>query len=134
MFFKKCECMYLSELDIDKNSIVKKYMKVCTKHAADVFTEPFTRENYKYSKKKNIYYLRDTSSGKVKLRKTNSTSSTDSEDTISFGKYSGLEFSDVLSKDKSYCLNIVSITKRKKNIPCEMKAFSNFVKQQLTIG
>ncbi len=131
MFFK-CECSFLTELDIESNSFKKKYIKVCTKHAKNVFTNKSIKEQYIYSKKKNFYVLRNKSeSSSVKIRSIDSCDSTDTESILSFGKYSGENFSNVLRRDKPYCKNIINITSRKQSMPAEMHKFSEFLKKQI---
>lgn len=132
MFFNKCECSYISDLVIETNSIQKKYIKICTKHATSVFTEASIKEQYKFSKKKNIYLLRNRSNlSLTKLRRNSSNDSTDTESVINFGKYSGESFQEVYEKDKRYCFNILRITDRKEILPNGMFTFSNFVKESL---
>ncbi len=134
MFFDQCECTFLVTLDIEANSISKKYIKVCVKHADSVLTENMRKDHYKFSKRKSFYFLRHSSDlGPAKLR---STSSSDSAgEVLDFGKYTGSSFHEVYRKDKAYCANIMKITDKKKDkLPRGMHAFSNFVKQSLSIG
>lgn len=65
MLSKKCECFYLTELNMDINVISKKFIRVCVKHSDKIFTEVVERKNYRFCKKKKLYYIRDVSSASM---------------------------------------------------------------------
>lgn len=58
---KKCECFYLSELNMEINVISKKYIRICPKHSNEVFLDVAERKEYRFCKKKNLYILKDPS-------------------------------------------------------------------------
>ncbi len=184
MLSKKCECFYLTELNMEINVISKKYIRVCVKHSNKIFAETSERKEYRFCKKKKIYYLKDLSGidsdtieldlnrdkykfslqskDSVESLESNETSTTSSSldkllkvdsfdsiidfhiskyhpdcnhgenyNTISFGKYKGLTFNELLKKDKKYSINIMHIESKSKDIPNNMKEFSNFVKSYI---
>jgi len=187
MLSKKCDCFYLTELNMEINVISKKYIRVCVKHSNKIFADIAERKDYRFCKKKNLYYLKDLSGinsdtieldlnqnkctfsntlvSKDSVESLDSTNSTftstssldkllktDSFDsivdfhiskyypdkdcdkeynTISFGKYKGLTFNELLKKDKKYSINIMNIESKNKNIPSNMKDFSKFVKSYI---
>lgn len=65
MLSKKCECFYLTELNMDINVISKKFIRVCVKHSDKIFADMTERKNYRFCKKKNIYHIRDLSLASV---------------------------------------------------------------------
>ncbi len=174
MLSKKCECFYLTELNMEINVISKKYIRVCSKHSEEIFTGPVERKQYRFCKKKKIYHIKDSSSlstgnaidlelvdksntikfglqSKDSVESLNSNDSTISNDSsiidslimkncgskgdirISFGKYKGLTFNELLKKDKKYCINIMNIESERdsKTLPSSMSDLSKYVKEYI---
>lgn len=127
MLFNKCDCSYICELNIESNSIDKKFIRICVKHAENVFSGQSDKDQYKFSKKKNIYYLRSRPA-KYRLKES---SSTEVDSVLDFGKYLGESFEEVYKKDKTYCAHIVRIASQKNLLPRGMCRFSDFIKRSM---
>lgn len=127
MFFNHCECSHVCELNIESNSIDKKFIRICVKHADKMFSGQSNKDQYKFSKKKNVYYLR---SRPAKLRLKES-SSTEVDSVVDFGKYTGESYQEVYKKDKTYCAHIMRIASQKNLLPRGMFNFSDFIKKSM---
>jgi hypothetical protein len=180
MPLSKCKCLYLTELNIEINTIHKKYVRICSKHSEKIFKTDIDKINYRFCKKRNSYIFRGISSisleenildfydkdwygenhinnlrsiskknsNKLTHKNSNNTcnSSQDTENSyedikqnkkVLFGKYSGLDFEEILEKDKNYCINIMNIEtskteEEKKQMPSSMRALSKFIKDKFS--
>lgn len=185
----KCKCLYLTELNIELNTIHKKYVRICSKHSEKIFETGIDKINYRFCKKRNAYIFRGISSIKLEenildfydkdwhgvnhinnlrsiSRKNsdkitsknsdhasgnsgNSGTSEATEDTedsyenfahqkkVLFGKYSGLDFEELLERDRNYCINIMNIEstkteEEKSKMPSSMIALSKFIKKKFS--
>lgn len=175
----KCKCLYLTELNIELNTIHKKYVRICSKHSEKIFETGIDKINYRFCKKRNAYIFRGISSIKLEenildfydkdwhgvnhinnlrsISRKNSDknsnknldhacgSSENTEETedsyedfahkkkVLFGKYSGLDFEELLERDRNYCINIMNIEstkseEEKSKMPSSMRALSKFIK------
>ncbi len=141
----KCDCLFITELNIEINEISKKYIKVCERHAETIFKSKEERHDFKFNKKKKIYYCKNPNSDHsiedmTSFKSTNSlyntisTSSVESDDTeiIDFGKYKGMSFNDVCKKYRNYCVNILNLKSRKKIDNDEMDKFVYYLNRQFS--
>jgi hypothetical protein len=65
MPLSKCKCLYLTELNIELNTIHKQYVRICSKHSEKIFETGFDKINYRFCKKRNAYIFRGISSIKL---------------------------------------------------------------------
>lgn len=65
MNLNKCKCLYLTELNIELNTIYKKYVRVCSKHSEKIFKTGIDKINYRFCKKRDSYIFRGISSIKL---------------------------------------------------------------------
>jgi hypothetical protein len=139
----KCDCFFITELNMELNEISKKYIKVCEKHADIVLKNSEIRHEFKFNKKKKLYYNKNSTSdtslsskdlyvsgSNRSLNNSTSTNSIDSDnsDIIDFGKYRGLTFEEVCQKYRNYCVNILNIKSRKDIDNDEMDKFVDYLK------
>lgn len=122
----KCDCLFITELNMEINEISKKYVKVCNKHAENIFKNKEDKKEFKFNKKKKLYFCKNSNSDNnldkfgssksfLSLNNSNSTESTDIDDLeiIEFGRYKGMSFDEVCRKYRNYCVNIINLKSRK---------------------
>ena len=143
MTFGKCDCLFITELNMEINEISKKYIKVCERHAETIFKTKEERNGFKFNKKKGLYFCRNPNSDRslneytsskssLNLHNSSSIGSTDScgsEDLeiIDFGKYKGMSFDEVCTKYRNYCVNIINLKSRKRIDNDEMGKFVHYL-------
>lgn len=141
----KCDCFFITQLNMELNEISKKHIKVCKKHAELIFKNNEIKQDFKYNKKTGIYYNKNSSNensltpkekinSSVSLYNSSSISSCDTDNSssnsevIEFGKYKGYTFDEVCNKYKNYCVNILNVKSKKKIDNEEMNKFIFYLK------